>query len=246
MAEILLVNPRKRRRKKARRMSALQRKYFGRKRGRKRARRSSAVAAAPVRRRRRKRATARRTRVYSNPRRSRRSRRSITRVRRYRRNPSLRGVVGSFMPMAKAGFIGATGAIGLDLLWAYGSKLIPDQIAGSALAQYAAKLMGAILIGAVGNKLPFLRGRGRDLAVGAATVVLHDAMKAQIQASFPDVKLGEYLTFAPTVGVMPRAGQLLSTGLAGGGVGEYLSGIPSQLNDGSYSPEWNGDGMNGY
>jgi hypothetical protein len=144
------------------------------------------------------------------------------------------------MPVAKAGFIGATGAIGLDFAWGYGKQYLPAAIAGSPMAQYAAKLLGAILIGVIGNKLPFFRGRGRDLAVGASTVVLHDAMKAQIQASFPGAMLGEYLTYAPTVGHMNRAGRLLSTGM-----GEYLSGIPDQLDDGSYTGEWNGDGMNG-
>lgn len=246
MAEILLVNPRRRKRKKARRMSALQRKYFGRKRGRRRSRRS-AVAASPAPRRRRRRRShtrvARRRRRVSNPS-YRRARRRITRShRRYRRrsNPSLRGSLGSFMPIAKAGLVGATGAIGLDLLWGYASKYLPEQVAGSALAQYATKLIGAVIIGMVGGKVPFLRGRGRDLAVGASTVVLHDALKAQLSASFPQLQLGEYLTFAPTVGVMPRAGQLLSTG-----VGEYLSGIPDRQTDMSYTGEWNGDGMNGY
>jgi hypothetical protein len=211
MAEILLVNP-KRRRKKGRRMSALQRKYFGKRRTRaasprrrRRRSRSSAVIASNPRRRRRRHTRAVRS---ANPR-KRRSRRTLTRsVRRRRhRNPSLRGALGSFMPVAKAGFIGATGAIGLDFAWGYGKQYLPAAIAGSPMAQYAAKLLGAILIGVIGNKLPFLRGRGRDLAVGASTVVLHDAMKAQIQASFPGAMLGEYLTYAPTVGHMNRAGR---------------------------------------
>jgi hypothetical protein len=186
-----------------------------------------------------------------NPRR-RRSRRSITRsFRRRRRNPSFRGglssVKNSVVPTLKAGFTGALGALGLDLLWGYGKTYLPASIAGSAIAQYAAKLAGAILVGMAANKLPipFVRGKGRDLAVGAATVVLHDALKAQLQASFPTLQLGEYLTYAPAVGSMRRAGALLDTGM-----GEYLSGIPNDggggtADDMSYTGEWNGDGMNG-
>jgi hypothetical protein len=250
MAEILLVNPR--RRKKGRRMSALQRKYFGRKRGRKtssrRRRRRAPVAVATPRRRRRRRVTSsrRKRNVYLNPRRrSRRSRRALTRsFRRRRTNPSLRGITGSIMPTVKAGLIGATGALGLDLAWGYGKAYLPAQIAASPFAQYATKLLGAIFIGVLGNKLPFLRGKGRDLAVGASTVVLHDALKTQLESAFPNLQFGEYLTYAPTVGVMPRAGRLLSTGIAG--VGEYLSGIPDQADDGTYSGDWNGDGINGY
>lgn len=250
MAELLLVNPRRRRKARKtrsrgrRRMSALQRKYFGG--GRKRHRRTAARAVNP-RRRRRSRAR------LSNP--HRRSRRSLTRsVRRRRRNPSFRGGLSSVqrtaVPMLKAGLIGATGALGLDLLWGYTSKYLPATIAGSPLAQYAAKLLGAVLVGMIGDRvpLPMLRGKGRELATGAATVVLHDAMKAQFQATFPTVQLGEYLTYAPSVGVYPRAGQLLSTGM-----GEYLSGLPQEVgypqdSSGYYGDgdgDFTGDGMSG-
>lgn len=90
------------------------------------------------------------------------------------------------------------------------------------------------------------------LAQGAATVVLHDALKAQVQASFPDIKLGEYLTFAPTYGPMEQAGRLMSTGVPNG-MGEYMSGLPDQIgypdsNDGYYGSgdgSYQGDGMSG-
>jgi hypothetical protein len=217
MAEILLVNPRRRRRRKSASKA--------------RRRRRSAPRAV---RRRRRRSVAR----IAKPRR--RSRRSLTRsVRRRRRNPSLRGMTAGVVPLLKDGFMGASGALGLDLLWGQGKKFLPASIAGSAIAQYAAKLVGAILIGVIGNKLK--PGSGRALSVGAATVVLHDAMKAQVAATFPSLPLGEYLTFAPTVGSMQRAGRLMSTGM-----GEYLSGLPDQTDDMSYSGDYSADGMNGY
>lgn len=240
MAEILLVNPRRRKRK----MSAKQAKYFG-----KRRRRRARASAAPRRRRRRRSNPT----AFLNPRR-RRSRRSITRGfkrRRRRSNPSFRGLTGSALPMIKEGFTGALGALGLDFLWGYSKSMLPATIAGSPLAQYAAKLVGAILIGMVGGRVPGLKGRGRALAVGAATVVIHDALKAQVQASFPTIPLGEYLTYAPTVGTMPYAGRVLSSGIPSNGMGEYLSGIPNDGRGGTdddlaYTGEWNGDGMNGY
>lgn len=225
MAEILLVNPRRRRRKtKARRANPKRRRAVAHKRRRRR----NPVAMLNPRRRRRRNPAARSV---------------ITRRFRRRRNPSLRGLSAGVMPTLKAGAIGAAGAIGLDVLWGQGSKYLPASIAGSPLAQYAAKLAGAILVGIVGGKV--LRGRGRDLAVGAATVVLHDAAKAQLQASMPSLPLGEYLTYAPSVGTMNRAGRLLSTGM-----GEYLSGIPNTGaggtdDDMAYTGDWNGDGMNG-
>jgi hypothetical protein len=244
MSEILLIgNPsrRKGKKKRGRKMSALQRKYFGKRarasnpRRRRRHKRSAVgytVGSAPIRRRK------------MNPHRRRRHH-HVMRRRRHR-NPSFRGALGSAVPMLKSGLIGASGAIGLDLLWGYGKGYLPASIAGSAIAQYAAKLAGAILVGMVGNKI--LRGRGREMAVGATTVVLHDALKAQLTASFPTLQLGEYLSYGPAVGTMKRAGRLLSTGMSGT-MGEYLNGLPGQIDNSTM--EYNGgdysaDGMSGY
>ncbi len=214
MSEILLVNPRRRGAKK-RRMSAKQRKYFG-KRTKSRRKRAT-VAAAPRRRRRRARAV---VAVRRNPSRRRKLTATFRRRKRHH-NPSLRNITSGAIPMLKDGFVGAAGALGLDLMWGYGKSYLPASIAGSPLAQYAVKLAGALAVGMIGNKL--LRGKGRAMAVGATTVVLHDALKAQIQSSFPSIQLGEYLTFAPTVGTMRRAGRVLSSGAPQ--MGEYLSGL---------------------
>ncbi len=222
MSEILLVNPRRRGAKK-RRMSAKQRKYFGKRTRARKVRRSrSVVAAAPRRRRRRARAT---VAVRRNPSRRRKLTASFRRRSRRHRNPSLRNITSGAVPMLKEGFIGAVGALGLDALWGYGSKYLPTSIAGSPLAQYAVKLAGALAVGMIGNKI--LRGKGRAMAVGATTVVLHDALKAQIKSTFPSIQLGEYLTFAPTVGSMRRAGRVLSSGAPQ--MGEYLSGLPDGI-----------------
>lgn len=230
MAEILLVNPRSRKRRKTR--------SHRKTRSRHRRARVAVAVANPRRRRHRVR--------MSNPR-HRRHRRHYARMlnprRRRHRNPSFRGMGTAVVPTLKAGLVGATGALGLDLLWGYGQKWLPTSIAGSPLAQYAVKLAGALVVGVVGNKL--MRGKGRDLAVGATTVVLHDALKAQIQSSFPSINLGQYLTYAPSVGVMNRAGRVLSTGM-----GEYMNGLDHMTdntqmgmnNDGAYSA----DGMSGY
>ncbi len=232
MSEILLVNPRRRGAKK-RRMSAKQRKYFGKRRSRKT---RTVVAAAPRRRRRRARAV---VAVRRNP--SRRRKLTATHRRRHRRhsNPSFRNIGAGAVPMLKEGFVGAAGALGLDLLWGYGKSYLPASIAGSPLAQYAVKLAGALAVGMIGNKI--LKGKGRAMAVGATTVVLHDALKAQIQSSFPSIQLGEYLTFAPTVGTMRRAGRVLSSGAPQ--MGEYLSGLPEGINN--TNMQFTGDEANG-
>lgn len=220
MSEILLIGNPGKRGKKKRKMSALQAKYFGK--------RAKPTTSRRKRRRKINPSSHAKRRVihhFAGPKKVRRRRiNPSVRARRRHRNPSLRGAMGSAMPMLKAGAIGATGALGLDLLWGYGKSYLPASIAGSPLAQYAVKLIGAIGVGMIGNKL--LKGRGREMAVGATTVVLHDALKAQLQSSFPTLQLGEYLTYAPTVGTMRRAGRLMSTG-----VGEYMSGLPNDTNN---------------
>ncbi len=241
MSEILLVNPSRRGAKK-RRMSAKQRKYFGKRKSRK----TRVVAIANPRRRRRARRAM--TAVRRNP--SRRRHLTATHRRRHRRhsNPSFRNIGAGAVPMLKEGFVGAAGALGLDLMWGYGKQWLPASIAGSPLAQYAVKLAGALAVGMIGNKI--LKGKGRAMAVGATTVVLHDALKAQIQSSFPSIQLGEYLTFAPTVGTMRRAGRVLSSGAPQ--MGEYLSGLPEGINNTNMqytgdeaSGLFTGDGMSG-
>lgn len=258
MAELLLVNPRRRKKRKTgvrRKLSALQQKYFGKKRRR----RSTTASAAPARRRRRRRSTVV-AKYANNPRR--RITRSFRRravgytsgagpIRRRKLNPSFRGSLKSIPQTAagllRAGGVGAVGALGLDMMWGYGKRWLPASVAGSPIAQYAVKLLGAIAVGMVGERV--LRGKGRDLAVGATTVVLHDALKAQVAASFPGIQLGEYLTYAPTVGTMDQAGRLLSSGM-----GEYLSGIPQAVGynaedaSGYYGDgngDFTGDGLSG-
>jgi hypothetical protein len=202
MAELLLVNPSPRRRKK-------------------------------THRRRRKPSHARRHRRHhaAAPRRHRRRRNPHFRLHRRRRrhNPSLRGIAGSLVPTLKSGFTGALGGIGLDLLTGQliNASWFPATMK-SGLSWTAVKIAGALAVGLVGNKV--LRGKGKALADGAMVVVLHDALKAQLTGMLPaSVPLGEYITYAPTVGITPGTALPLSTGLNayltgdGSGLGEYVT-----------------------
>lgn len=258
MAELLLVNPRRRRKKNA---SRRRKRHVARKRHR-------AVKANPRRRHRRP------AFMKANPRRRRARRSNPHRRTRHRRrsNPSLRGITGAIMPTVKSGAIGALGGLGLDLLWGKTSQYLPASVASSAPLQYAVKLLGAVLVGFVGNYA--LKGKGRDLAVGAATIVLHDALKATLQAQAPatfgpggTLGLGLYLNgAAPIVGTaslpftpvysnqntstMGRLGRLgrmgaqnvSGTDLVSNGVGLYLNGLAGPAGDGTiYADDRIGD-----
>jgi hypothetical protein len=198
MAELLLVsNPKKRRRKKAKhrrkgRMPAGLRRYWAAKRAgkthHKKHRRRARVA------RKRRSHSGRRRPVLGYTVGTRRiRRRKLNPHRRHRarhrhRNPmSLRGFTGQIMPTVKAGAWGASGALALDILWGLVATNLPSVASylTNPYVAFAAKAAGAVTVGTLGGHLA--RGRGRDLAVGAMTVVTHDFLKTLLVQMAPTI-----------------------------------------------------------
>lgn len=155
--ELLLVNPRPKRRRvtKVRRnprrqMSALQRQYFGPKR--RRARAASRVTVArtnPIRRRRK---------------------RSIMRVRR---NPISMGrsagkITSALMPAA----IGAGGALALGMVWSRLSPSLPSSLQSGTM-QSVAQIAAALGLGLLAGKA-FGKSVGTQVAAGALTVTIYN------------------------------------------------------------------------
>lgn len=247
MSELLVVaNPRRRRKRRARKLSAKQiAAGFGGKR-----RRHAGAATNPKRRRRKHVATnpkpRRRKHLVGSIKRpavgytvgtARIRRRKLNPMRRHHyrrhRNPSMSmgGIKSSIMPTVKDGFTGAVGALGLDVLWGFvaGNATLGSYVSNQYVG-FAAKLLGAVLVGAVGGKV--MRGKGRELAVGAATVAEHDFFKSLLQTMAPSifapggsVPLGSYLSgSAPIVGTTT----VPQTYLPFSGIGSYLSGSSGQ------------------
>lgn len=222
MAELLLVsNPKRRRKAKHKRkgrMPAGLRKYWAAKRAgktshRKRRRRTARVT------RRRSRGGKRHAAVgYTVGTRKIRRRKLNPHRRRYSRrrsNPSLRGLTGQIMPTMKAGAWGAAGALGLDALWGLLTTNLPSLAAylTNPYVTFVAKAAGAVSVGALGGKVA--RGRGRDMAVGAMTVVTHDFLKSLMIQMAPTI-------FGP--GGSLALGSYLSGDYLPGSFGSYLSG----------------------
>ena len=189
MPQILLINPRSRkkpaRRKKVakKRRTAAQRAATrklvalnrSRKRGGSKRRRRNPVAANPAKRRRRRKTTARRV------------------SRRRRRNPiagvSMRSVKSQVM---EAG-TGALGALGLDI--ANGYLPIPANLKGGIVGT-GVKALLAIGIGVLAAKTKLVgASTAGKMANGALTVVLHDELKKQVQNFAPGIQMGEYLDY---------------------------------------------------
>jgi hypothetical protein len=221
MAELLLVNPshRNKRRAKARRANPRKKHH------KRRHAVGYLIGDAPVRRRK------------MNPHKRRHKRPSHYTFRRRRSNPSFRELTGSIKPTVKAGAVGALGALGLDLLWGYSSKYLPASI-NTGYAAFAAKALASILVGMVGSKV--MRGSGRDLAVGGMTVVLHDLAKQQLASAMPSLPLGMYTPMGAYLGIATNAGGMrqqigvpnFSTGL--GSLDLTAHNTPGDYNDGIY------------
>ena len=205
MSELMLINPRKRRKHKAKKsagkkrgkrrtMTALQRKYFGKRKHK----RTATVA-----------------------KKSHKRRRSITKhlsVRRHRknsRNPS-RGL-GKFsvqgfakntlMPSA----IGAAGALGLDVL--IGFLPLPPNLKTGPMRSVV-RIAGAVALGIVAGMV-VKKETAANIAAGAVTVTLYDVLKGAVQTAMPNLQLGETDIFT----------EYPSLAYAGAGetVGEYVS-----------------------
>lgn len=204
MAELLLVNPRRRKRrsthaKRKRRAHSSPRRI--------RRRRARALIASPRRRRRRAHAH---------------------RASRRRRNPSLRNIGGSLrsnlLPSLKAGFMGSLGGLGVDILLGQVLAKLPLSLQ-TGWGKVGVKLLAALGVGMLGSYV--FKGRGRDLTVGAMTVTLHDVLKEQFVGVFPSIPLGEYLTFAPVMGYDTSGAALPGTTGMGEYVSDYVTGAGS-------------------
>lgn len=218
MAELMLINPRRRKRRK---MSPLQRQYFGKRRAKRnpvRRKRRRAAHRNPVatHRRRRHHAVAR-----ANPVRRRRHRRAA------RRNPiSLRRgfniksiVQNDLIPAA----IGGAGALGVDV--ALAMLPIPASWKAGPLAPIT-KIAGAIGIGMIA-KMVVGKKTADAVTLGAITVTAYDIIKSQIRTLMPSLPLSEYVS---GIGYVSPA---YSLPYYPSGVGEYVSGSPGN-NNGAY------------
>lgn len=111
--------------------------------------------------------------------------------RRFHRNPSfsLGGIFGRILPTLKDGALGAVGGIANDAAFGFGAPYLPE-VLRTGLPRHGVKLLSAVLIGFAGGLV--LKGKGNALAVGAATVTLHDALKEYLAVTFPTLPLGEF------------------------------------------------------
>lgn len=208
--ELLLVNPRKRRAKRAKRRSPAQvvatRKL---------------VSSNRTRRRRRKNKTQKVAGYYPNPSPRRSRRRSISLkslTRRRRRNPI--GGTGNLMSMLKECGTGAVGAVVNDLAVKYIPLPVTMKVGYTG---YAVKGLSAIMLGMLGKKV--LGRTAETMAKGALTVTLYDMTKGLA------AKAGVSLSGVGYMGPAMIAGNR-NRQLPRGGMSEYV--VPDHSNLSEY------------
>lgn len=162
-----------------------------------------------------------------NPRRSRVARRPrptrIARRSRYRRNPAarmtMRGIVNDLIfPAATAG----AGALMLDVVW--GFVPVPPEIKTGPM-RHVAKGLGAVVLGQIVGTLANKR-MGNTMAMGALTVVFHDAFREMTAQFMPNVPLG-YYSAGTNAGYDPQLGYYVGSPALGTSRGES---VPEQPN----------------
>lgn len=206
--QLLLVNPRKRRKNPHRR----------RKSSETHAERVRAAKKGWAHRRRKRNPESRRERSLAARRGWAHRRHHTVHHRRRRRNPAARKM-GFFSPIMPA-VIAAAGALGLDLIWGYAP--VPATWKTGTMG-YAAKGFGALALGAVLGMV-MKKDTAEALAAGALTVTIHGALKDTIQSSMPNIQLGEiypglgYMSPGIVVNDEPQA--LTHAGYSDAGMGE--------------------------
>lgn len=217
MAHVMLVNPRRRKSRSRRKMSAKQAKYFSRN----------------PRRRRKSRRTVSRTRsrrrtmsMVVNPRR--RARRSRRRAGFFKRNPLSIGGNSDFMKSLMPAAIGAVGALGVDMALGAIQPNLPEELQSGA-AGTALRFGGAIVVGWAAGKVTGSKKIGNEVMAGALVVTIYDMVKSYMTTgdisgtSMSGYNMG-WVNPAPSMGAYsgyPDMDQLQDDTY---GLGEYVMG----------------------
>lgn len=168
MAELLLVNPRARKRKSTKRRTPAQKRATAKMLAANRRRRVSTTAPsrrtkrAPSTRLKRRRARNTIAGYYPNSRRR----------RKYARNPSARGfqLDNLIAPLTDAGLM-AAGAVGLHAAWAYLAPMIPVNLRTPPMGQ-ALKAATALVVGGLVLPMAMPRKTAHTLTAGAVAAVI--------------------------------------------------------------------------
>lgn len=209
MAELMLVNPRKRKRAK-KKMATRRRRTPAQKAATRKLvalnRRRATAKRNPAKRRRKRpigtRQYAKSQRTKRTPTTRLRARRRKNRVRGYYPNPRRRARTGRGMVQniinrqLQPAAIQASGAIGLDVIYGYFGNFIPAQL-NTGMMRHVTKGVVALGMGFVVSNF-VKNATANEMSKGALTVVMHDAFKEALQQFMPAIPLGDVGYYNPS------------------------------------------------
>lgn len=214
MSELMLVNPRRKRRRTPRRNRLGEFVRKNPRRSHTKRRRHHRVEHARANPRRHHRHV---TRLRSNPRRHHRRRTHL------RRNPRRMGMgsLRSFMnsTLVPAG-VGALGALGVDVMIGYAAPHLPASLQSGMMLDLV-KIAGAVGVGYVAG---MVAGRkfGEEAMAGAITVTIYDIVKGYVKGAMPSLPLsGNNFGW---VSPAPQIGMYVGDDNSYNGMGMYVSG----------------------
>jgi hypothetical protein len=216
--QLLLINPRRRKRAK----NSRRRKHRARSRN---SRRRTHRAAGGYRIRRRR---------IKNPRSHRRHRRSKNPVsrryhRRRHRNPlSMSGIKGAIVPAA----LGAVGGVAVDYIYNFLSPNLPSSITGMTIGPPLIKIAGAFGVGMIGEKV-LGPDKGKAVLAGALAIQIYNLIAGLIGGTPGMAGLGAYMRNGvsglgspnPAVYLQKPMGRMGRVGRVGAYM-QPLSGLP--------------------
>lgn len=229
--ELLLINPRRRRRRNARGQFVKGASRRRRRRNpiaanpRRRRRRRNPIAAIAANPRRRRRHARRRNPIaLANPRRRRRHRVTAVAYRRRRRhNPRMalttRGIMNALIPAG----MGAAGAVALDLAMNY--VPLPEQFQ-TPLWKNVARIVGAFGLGFAASYV-IGKEKAKQVTLGALTVASYTVIRDLVAQNFPQLGLSGAETYDMSdlrMGYINPAPML--TNARNGGMGAYMNSAP--------------------
>jgi hypothetical protein len=146
--------------------------------------------------------------------------------------PALGGIGTTVNDTVMPAFVGATGAIALDIVWGKVAPMLPAQMKDGNV-KYLAKGLGAIALTFAAGKV-MSRQKAQVAGVGMLTVIIHEFAKATITKQYPALMLGEYVGAAP-VYLTNDSGDFPTMSGYDADMGEYVPAVGEYVGEADYS-----------
>lgn len=148
-----------------------------------------------------------------------------------RRHSNPRFTLGGIGDQLKGGAIGAAGGLLNSLVMGFLTPKLPATFQ-TGYSLHGVRVASALAVGALGKR--FAGSTGAKLGEGAVVVALYLLLKDVATSTVPSLPLGDYQEIelahpASALGAYMDGDKMLAPAGAGGGMGAYMEGVPSDV-----------------